>query len=428
MGKVILVIGLGFGDEGKGSILNYLSHTENPSCIIRFNGGAQCAHNVVLPNGIHHTFAQFGSGTFSGVKTHLSRYMLVNPLSLDNEAEALSHLIKDPYSLLTIDREALITNPFQVAANRIKEVQREANRHGSCGMGIGETVEDSIAFPDMAIRVRDLQNSKVLREKLCFSRDLKTLHSSTYKEDVDYYIQRFIEIAKKLNIVDESYLGNLLKQDSTILFEGAQGVLLDQDYGFHPYTTWTDTTFGNAHKLLESVGYTGDIRHLGVLRGYLTRHGAGPFPTEINASESMFIKDEHNKYHQFQREFRVGYFDVLLARYALEVVGGVDELAVTNLDKLSGHLRICTAYHEKKQMQVTRIPVQKCPVKIGVQEELTAWLTKVTPVGPTFDSRDALVTAIQKELRVPITICSTGPTYNNKIFSKNGYSSKITTM
>src|SRR5215831_1774195 len=145
----IIVVDLGYGDAGKGGIVDWLCHRAARVAaggpvhtVVRFNGGAQAAHNVVTPDGRHHTFAQFGSGTFTpGVRTHLSRFMLVDPLALAAEAGHLASAgIPDPLGGLTVDRAALLTTPYHRAANRAREVARvAAARHGSCGMGIGET-------------------------------------------------------------------------------------------------------------------------------------------------------------------------------------------------------------------------------------------------------------------------------------------------
>ena len=139
-----VVCGLGFGDEGKGSVTDFLcsSRSRDPAhAVVRFNGGGQAGHNVVTADGRHHTFAQFGSGSFTpGVRTHLSRFMLVDPLALAAEA---AHLIAAgvPGALgrLTVDRDARLVTPYHQAANRARELARGRDRHGSCGMGIGET-------------------------------------------------------------------------------------------------------------------------------------------------------------------------------------------------------------------------------------------------------------------------------------------------
>src|SRR5215210_8082512 len=124
--RAIVLVGLGYGDEGKGAWTDFLARTEPVHTVVRFNGGAQAGHNVVAPDGRHHTFAQFGSGTLvRGVNTHLSRFMLVNPLGLLREDAELRALgVTDALARLSIDREALVTTPFQVAANRLRELAR----------------------------------------------------------------------------------------------------------------------------------------------------------------------------------------------------------------------------------------------------------------------------------------------------------------
>ncbi|TDB72357.1 adenylosuccinate synthetase, partial [Actinomadura sp. KC216] len=160
----VIVVDLGFGDAGKGTVVDHLCSTRpaflggrpprppgerGVATVVRFNGGAQAAHNVVLDDGRHHTFAQFGSGTFTpGVRTHLSRFMLVDPLALAAEADHLRALgVADALDRLTADRDALLTTPYHRAANRARETARGAARHGSCGMGIGETVAYAQAHP-----------------------------------------------------------------------------------------------------------------------------------------------------------------------------------------------------------------------------------------------------------------------------------------
>src|SRR5687768_225602 len=152
--ETFAVVGLGYGDEGKGTVVDYLTRKHTAHTVVRFNGGAQAAHNVVTPDGKHHTFAQFGSGTLAGARTHLSRFMLVNPLDLFNEARHLESLgIADPLQLVTISPDALVTTPLHVAANLIRELQ---NQHGSCGKGIGETQRTADDLGDAALRVSDL--------------------------------------------------------------------------------------------------------------------------------------------------------------------------------------------------------------------------------------------------------------------------------
>ena len=149
MRGAIVVAGLGFGDEGKGTTVDWLVRRHESALVVRYNGGAQAAHNVVLPDGRHHTFSQFGSGTLAGAETFLSRYMLVNPSAMLNEAAGLAGLgVVDPLSRVHVDEDALITTPFHIAANRAREQARGDGRHGSCGMGIRETILFPLVKPE----------------------------------------------------------------------------------------------------------------------------------------------------------------------------------------------------------------------------------------------------------------------------------------
>ena len=150
-----LVVDLGFGDAGKGAITDYLARTTSAHTVVRFNGGAQARHNVVAPDGKHHAFSQFGSATLvPGVRTHLSRHMVLNPLAMLVEERYLRALgVEDAFARTAISAEALVITPFQRAANRLRELARSLpagkageRRHGSCGMGIGETVSDSLTL------------------------------------------------------------------------------------------------------------------------------------------------------------------------------------------------------------------------------------------------------------------------------------------
>ena len=151
---------------------------------------------------------------------------------------------------------------------------------------------------------------------------------------IDATADVYQHFARQVRIVDASYLGSLMNQAGTIIFEGAQGVLLDEWYGFYPYNTWSTLTFKNADTLLSENGFTGETTRLGLIRGYATRHGAGPFVTEDEYLTSH-LQDHHNGNNPWQREFRVGYLDFVALRYALNVTGKVDGLVVTNLDRMN---------------------------------------------------------------------------------------------
>jgi adenylosuccinate synthase len=374
----IIVVDLGYGDAGKGTVVDWLCSPASGAhamTVVRFNGGAQAAHNVVTADGRQHAFAQFGSGTFTpGVRTHLSRFMLVDPLALVAEASELAAVgVPDALDRLTVDRDALLTTPFHRAANRAREAARGADRHGSCGLGIGETARYALEFPADAPRVADCAAPRTLARKLARLRDALTselgpLAGPGVAELRDVYGA----FARRVALVDGGYLRQLLRRGPAV-FEGAQGVLLDEWRGFHPYTTWSTTTFANAETLLADAGHA--ATRLGVVRCYLTRHGPGPFPTE---DPTLEIPEPHNRPGSWQGAVRAGHFDAVALRYAVEIAGGVDAVALTHLDTAAAHpLRLCTSYQAGDE-RMTRIAPG--PERDLVwQEELTRLLLRVRP-------------------------------------------------
>ncbi len=407
----VIVVDLGYGDAGKGSVVDWLCSREGSRparTVVRFNGGAQAAHNVVTPDGRHHTFAQFGSGSFTpGVATHLSRFMLVDPLALAAEAAHLAAVgVPDALGRLTVDRDALLTTPYHRAANQARERARGGGRHGSCGMGIGETVRYALSDPRRAPRVGDCQSPRVLARKLAVLRDRLTDELGPLDAppvlDVTDACQEF---AGRVRLTGPEYLDRLLRA-GPVVFEGAQGVLLDEWHGFHPYTTWSTTTFANAQELLAQAGMTG-VR-LGVIRCYLTRHGNGPFVTE---DPTLELPERHNGTGEWQGPFRVGHFDAVALRYAIEVAGGVDALALTHLDAAERQpLRACHAYLADGE-RIDRLPY--LPTRdLARQERMTNLLLRARPdyAGRTGPWPDIAA----QELGAPVTLTSFGPTRSDK--------------
>jgi adenylosuccinate synthase len=394
-----IVVDLGYGDAGKGTIVDWLCVTRPVHAVIRYNGGAQAGHNVVTTDGRHHTFSQFGSGTLRGVRTHLSRHMIVDPLSMAVEADHLVWLgVTNPWTGLTIDRGALLATPYHRAANHARERARGDGRHGSCGMGIGEAAAYALADPDAAPRAGDI-GSPVLGERLAVLRDALVAELGPMDvPPVDACLDAYAAFAERAAIVDGSY-GDALLDAGSCVFEGAQGVLLDEWRGFHPYTTWSTTTAENALTVLGGRPAT----TLGVVRTYTTRHGAGPLVTESTAL-SAALPDAYNVDGPWQGGFRVGHFDAVAHRYAIEVSGGIDALAVTHADvDVSG---VCRAY---RGGWARIVPGEYRD--LDHQADLTRRLLDAEPV-----IDDAPVTAelIGELLERPVAVVSSGPTAAGK--------------
>jgi len=422
----VIVVDLGYGDAGKGGIVDWLCSPAAGSrvagsrgassgvhAVVRFNGGAQAAHHVLSPGGAAHCFAQFGSGTFTaGVRTFLSRFMLVDPLAMTAEAAHLAALgVPDPFGLVTVDRDALLTTPYHQAANRARETARGAGRHGSCGMGIGETASYALRYGAEAPRAGDCDAPRVLERKLALLRDRLIADAGVAPRDVpppEAVKDAYRAFAERVTLAGPGHLRGLLRT-GPVVFEGAQGVLLDEWRGFHPYTTWSTTTFGNAEALLAEAGQPGDAVRLGVIRCYLTRHGPGPFVTE---DEALGLPEPHNGDGRWQGRFRTGHMDALALRYATRVCGGVDALALTHLDvarRYAGELKLCRAYLAGGQ-RMSRI--QPGPYQdLAYQETLTRTLLSARPVYDESEriGADDWPEAVAEIVGAPVAVRSYGP-------------------
>ncbi|HEU4404677.1 MAG TPA: adenylosuccinate synthetase [Polyangiaceae bacterium] len=363
--RAALVVDLGFGDAGKGLVTDHLTRALGAHTVVRFNGGAQAGHNVVTPDGRHHTFSQLGAGSFvPGVRTHLSRHAVVHPTALLVEAAALADKgVGDALERVSVSGEALVITPFQQAACRLRELARGDARHGSCGVGVGEAARDALLDPAGALRARHLGDRAALRRTLArlqerkraeLDDELRALRGSPRADAerralespsiADAWADAAARLAPLVRPGDEA-LAARLALGGAIVFEGAQGVLLDEWCGFHPHTTWSTCTFARALDLLRACRFEGETLRLGVVRTYATRHGPGPLPTE-DASLAPFLPEPHNADGPWQGAFRLGWPDFALLRYAIEACGGVDALALTHLDALARlpRFRACTGY------------------------------------------------------------------------------------
>lgn len=450
MSHAILVIDLGYGDSGKGTTVDYLARQHDAHTVIRFNGGAQAAHNVVSPDGRHHTFAQFGSAMFiPGVQSYLTRDVLIEPVAMFNEEAHLRTLgVRSAFARTAIDRGARVITPYQQIANRLRERARGAARHGSCGLGIGETVADSLRWGDEVIlRAGDLADVAAVNRKLRLLRDAKRAELAAVfaaladdaparreigifndEETLRDAAAACTALGRCVRLVDESHLRETLARPGITVWEGAQGVLIDEDYGFHPYTTWSHTGYSNADALLVEHGFAGEVTRLGVLRTYFTRHGAGPFVTE-DAALAEALPEPHNGYGEWQRAFRIGAFDVVAARYALEAAGGTDALVLTHVDALAamGSWRTCVGYHyvgdaadlsgyfDHDGARITAIRVQR-PPSLDHQARLGALLNACTPVYATIGTRaEDVIAFIERALGVRVAITSHGTRAGEKV-------------
>ncbi len=324
-----VVIGANFGDEGKGLMTDYLCAREGAGVVVRFNGGAQAGHTVVTPDGERHVFQHIGSGAFCGVPTFLSQFFVVNPLMFFKETEALEKNFGIVPSVFA-HPDCLVTTFADMLINQRIEDQRGVNRHGSVGLGVNETIQRA-SLGQLRITMADLWNhSPSLKAKLGEICD-KYAKFRTGKaiEDADSMIAAFLGGCDKFaQAVHPAGIG----QCKDPVFEGAQGLLLDQgNKAMFPHVTRSHTGIRNAKELCAQAGIS-DIDAYYVSRTYLTRHGAGPLPGEDAA---MSFEDSTNVPHAYQGSIRFAPLDTdsLLKRCRDDFGGDGFKLALTHCDQ-----------------------------------------------------------------------------------------------
>jgi adenylosuccinate synthase len=395
--RYVSLLGLGFGDCGKGLFTDHLCGALQAHTVVRFNGGAQAGHNVVLADGRHHTFSQFGAGSFhAGVVTVLASPVVVHPTALRVEAAVLREAgVHDAFSRLLVDARCRVTTPFHQAAGRLREWARGQGAHGSCGVGVGETVRHALAAPDEVLRYGDLAYPARAFEKLQALRtallhefaDTAFPHGDAAQElavlQDDSLARRWLEAVAPCLLqappASAERIGERLARPGTVVFEGAQGVLLDEWRGFHPHTTWSTISTAAVEAVLRDVGIGAPVRHLGVLRSYLTRHGAGPLPTHDRLLDAR-LAEPHNADEGWQGVFRRGHPDAVLLRYALDAVGSLDGLVATHLDAVEGTgLRWCAAHRGADGARIASLPLSDAP-DLDHQHRLTQKLLGAQPL------------------------------------------------
>lgn len=296
-----IVLGAGFGDEGKGTVVNSLCEDKDKDIVIRFSGGQQAGHTVVNDK-TRHVFSSYGSGTLKGVSTYISEHCTIDIEAMLNEYNVLIDKdVKVP--TIMIHPLAKITTPWDIESNRMHHRNTD-----TCGMGVGKTMKRNEGL--YKLHAIDLLYPKLLEEKLYY---IKKYYNS-FGENI---IESLLESLKKLDFTITDY--NILHSYTHLIFEGSQGIMLDMDHGTIPHVTYANTTSKNALDILEKSNLTlfaPDIYY--VTRCYLTRHGEGWMPNEckLNLKNN---EGETNQTHEFQGKFRKGILDYDMLNYAFNI-------------------------------------------------------------------------------------------------------------
>jgi adenylosuccinate synthase len=340
------VIGLGFGDEGKGVVTDYLcSQNPDSTTVMRFSGGHQCAHTVVV-DGIEHVFANFGSGTLRGCPTYWSEYCTFEPTGFIKEYNILKEKGINP--CIYIHDNCKVTTPEDIVAN-----WKEANNnHGTTGTGFWKTIERNQA--GITLSISDILNNRHGKKRSNVMEYYKHIvgNDASITLGIDFHGS----LTKLERILNESvFLSNVYPTDKDIVFEGNQGLLLDKDIGFFPHVTPSKTNLNNIFKL----GYELDEVYL-VTRAYQTRHGNGPMSNEDKTLNIIEVHEKATKENQFQGKLRKTILDLDLLKKGVDE--GINEtcerreitknLVVTCLDQIKGKP---TLTHNKKLIEFDTI-------------------------------------------------------------------------
>lgn len=305
--KAHIVVGSSFGDESKGLTTDWLCRTTTNNIVVRHNGGCQAGHTVETKSGLRHAFGHIGSGTFAGSPTYLSKYFIVNPRAFLEEQFELQNI--DTTCIVICNGDAPLSTPYDVMINRHAEMLRSTKRHGSCGMGINETITRN-DNPKYNLTVKDILHEESFRIKLLSIRDryvkmrLSNLKITEPLPDIcfeDDYIDEYINECKLfVNVVKIVFGDTFLTEYDNVIFEGAQGLLLDEHHHFFPHVTRSKTGVYNAVQILKGI-YHESAEVYYITRTYLTRHGAGPLPFEGEIEPHI---DNTNKTNTHQGSLR----------------------------------------------------------------------------------------------------------------------------
>ena len=353
MKKAYAVIGANFGDEGKGLMTDFFCRTEGRVINIRSNGGAQAGHTVCTSDGKRHIFSHIGSGCFTGADTYLSEYFILNPMLFSKELSTLGRSIGTVFA----DRRCMVTLPCDMLLNQFAETVRGINRHGSCGVGIFETIVRS-NNPEFAFNygyVLKTDRNEVRRmikkinmgycrkraEELGISGNAENELMDILTNDMltENYLDDLYAMASICHDTDEK----ITEEYNTAVFEGAQGLMLDQNRkDYFPNLTPSNTGMKNIRAILDKLEKR-DTEICYVTRSFFTRHGAGRFDTESKEiAEEYGLYDKTNAPNEYQGVFRYGWFDIseFMSSLAIDrkyiAEGDKTAIAVTHLDMTDG--------------------------------------------------------------------------------------------
>ena len=438
-GHNVVVVGTQWGDEGKGKVVDWL--TDHAQGVVRFQGGHNAGHTLVI-KGVKTALQLIPSGIMrEGVACYIGNGVVVDPVHLLGEIERLEGIGVDVRSRLFVSESCPLILPIHVALDKAREALREtsgAGRIGTTGKGIGPAYEDKVAR--RALRVQDLKHPERFASKL---RELLALHNAALTGPLAAQPLEFepsfelaMRVAEQLKpmLADVGYMiHNAQRAGANILFEGAQGTLLDIDHGTYPYVTSSNCVAGNA---AAGSGVGPDMLHyvLGITKAYTTRVGSGPFPTELAIDEPGGVGHHLSTVGQERgtvtgRARRCGWLDAALLKRST-IINGLSGLCITKLGVLDGlpEIKVCVGY-EVGGRAVDILPPDADEIFAcqPVYESFAGW-TESTFGATHWDALPAnarrYLERVQQLIGAPIAMVSTGPDREHTIVLRHPYSGR----
>ncbi|NTV95644.1 MAG: adenylosuccinate synthase [Thiobacillus sp.] len=429
MSKNVVVIGTQWGDEGKGKIVDWL--TDRAQGVVRFQGGHNAGHTLVV-GGKKTVLHLIPSGILrDNVHCYIGNGVVLSPEALIEEVEMLEKEGIEVAGRMTISEACPLILPHHVALDHAREAAKGAGKIGTTGRGIGPAYEDKIAR--RAIRVQDLLHRERFAAKLGEVLDYHNYVLKNYFkwETVDFHktLDQAMHLAERIkpmigDVPRKLYEAN--KRGENLLFEGAQGTLLDIDHGTYPFVTSSNCTSGGA-STGSGMGPSSMHYTLGITKAYTTRVGSGPFPTELFDDNGRWLAE---KGHEFGattgRARRCGWFDAAALKRSIQI-NGITGLCVTKLDVLDGMetVRIATGYKlDGEVCDILPVGSEALSGCEPIYEEWAGWKESTVGVA-TFEelpkNAQAYLNRMQELCGVPIDIVSTGPDRNETIILRHPF-------
>ena len=423
--KVDVLLGLQWGDEGKGKIVDVL--TPKYDVIARFQGGPNAGHTLEF-EGIKHVLHTIPSGIFrNDVMNIIGNGVVIDPVVFQKELEKLAPFNIDYKKTLLVSKKAHLILPTHKLLDAASENSKGKNKIGSTLKGIGPTYMDKTGRN--GLRVGDIfsPNFKEKYDALVEKHQGMLKHFEGFEYDLPELEKPWfegIEVLRELTAIDsEQYMNTALKSGKKILAEGAQGTLLDVDFGTYPFVTSSNTvTAGTCTGLGVAPTKIGNV--IGIFKAYCTRVGSGPFPTELDDEVGEFIRQEGHEFGATTgRPRRTGWIDLPALRYAI-MINGVTELSMMKADVLDKFetIKACTHYIiNGEKMDYFPFDINDAEVT-PVYEEIKGWNTDLTKLTNFADAPQALkdyVTYLERNLEVPVTVVSVGPDRTQTLNTKN---------